>query len=85
VYLMPDMYFHGLPGHEMYTAAINTFAADQFLFATAYPSRPLELTVDQYCALPLRSEALNKVCYSTAARLLKLGSKSSAIHDRATT
>lgn len=72
VYLMPDMYHVGLPGEEHYTKAIETVAKNRFVFASAYPSRPLDLAVQGYKALPISTESLNDVLWNTAAKLLKL-------------
>lgn len=72
VFLMPDMYFLGLPGEQDYVNAIRTFADGQFLFGTAYPSGPLKHAVDGFRALALDERAFKKVTYANAARLLKL-------------
>ena len=72
VYLLPDMYHIGLPGEEHYTKAIETVARGRFLFASAYPSRPLDLAVQGYRALPISQASLADVLWNTAAKLLKL-------------
>lgn len=74
VYLMPDMYHIGLPGEEHYTRAISTVAQERFVFASAYPSRPLGVAVDGYKSLGLSENHLADVLWNTAARLLKLNS-----------
>lgn len=74
VYLMPDMYYFGLPGEDDYTKAIQTFAEDQFIFATAYPSRPLQLAVSDHRGLKLKPGVFEKIMYQNAAKLLKLES-----------
>ncbi len=74
VFLMPDMYHIGMPGEESYTRAIDTVAKGRFVFASAYPSRPLELAVEGYKALPISPASLDDILWNTAAKLLKLES-----------
>jgi uncharacterized protein len=71
VYVSPDIYMF-LPGNEPYVAAANGFLADQMLFATAYPARDLQQTVDDFLALPINEESQEKVLYGNAARILGL-------------
>ena len=71
VYVSPDVY-HFVPGAEAYIEAANTFMADQLLFATCYPVRPLKLTVDTFKALPLRPASLEKALHINARRLLRI-------------
>jgi predicted TIM-barrel fold metal-dependent hydrolase len=66
------MYHVGMPGHESYTDAARHIARDRFLFASAYPSRPLEVAVQAYRDLSLAPEVLDEVFRLTAARLMKL-------------
>lgn len=72
VYISPDIY-HYVPGAEPYTDAANSFLEDQLLFATAYPARPLQPTVDAFAKLPINDGAREKIAYANAARLLGLG------------
>ncbi|WP_237173433.1 amidohydrolase family protein [Paracandidimonas lactea] len=72
VYLMPDMYHVGMPGHQDYTEAARNIARRRFVFASAYPSRPLEIAVRGYQSLGLPEEVLEEIFRSTAARLMKL-------------
>jgi predicted TIM-barrel fold metal-dependent hydrolase len=71
VFVSPDVW-HFVPGAGAYIDAANTFMADQLLFATAYPFRPLKLTVDAFKALPLKPESLEKALYKNASRLLRI-------------
>lgn len=71
VYVSPDVYML-LPGADPYVAAANTFLQDQMIFGTAYPARPLKQTVDDYRGLRFTDEALQKLLYDNASRLLKL-------------
>lgn len=61
-----------MPGADDYTRAIQSFAGDQFIFATAYPSRPLQLSVNDHRGLNLKPGLFEKIMYGNAAKLLKL-------------
>lgn len=69
VYLAPDMYVF-LPGSRAYIDAVNSFLAEQFLFGTSFPFRPMKQTVDDFLALGVAEAALPKVLFDNAARLL---------------
>lgn len=69
VHLAPDMYVF-LPGSRDYVDAVNSFLADQFLFGTSFPFRPMRQTVDDFLALGIADHALPKVLFDNAARLL---------------
>jgi predicted TIM-barrel fold metal-dependent hydrolase len=71
VYVVPDMYIF-LPGGSLYVEAANGFMADQLLFGTSYPFRAMGQTVQDFLKLGLREEALDRVLYGNAARLLGL-------------
>jgi uncharacterized protein len=64
--------YHFMPGSEMYWQAANTVLPDKVLFATAYPFVPIKETVERFLKLPLKPDALERVMYSNAARLLNL-------------
>lgn len=70
VHLAPDMYVF-LPGSGPYVEAVNSFLADQFLFGTSFPFRPMKQTVDDFLALGIADAALPKVLFDNAARLLR--------------
>ena len=71
VFVSPDLYTF-VAGAALYVEAANTFMADQFLFATAYPLRPLIEIVEDFMALPLSDEARDKALFGNAMRLLKM-------------
>ena len=48
------------------------YLQDQFLFGTAYPYRPLEQTAEDFLALPINPDAMEKIVYSNIVKLLKL-------------
>lgn len=71
VFVSPDMYMFS-PGGKLYIEAANGFMQDQYLFGTSYPFRPMRQSVDDLRAIGLKPEALEKVSYRNACRLLKL-------------
>jgi len=72
VFVSPDMYLFDLPGSEDYIKAADTYLADQFVYASAYPFTPLKDYAERFLRLPIRPESMRKVLYDNAARLLKL-------------
>ncbi len=72
LYLCPDMYLHGLPGTADYVEAANGFMAEQFLFGTAYPFCPFKPYLDKFLAFDWKPDALEKVLWKNATRLLGL-------------
>ena len=73
VFVSPDMYLFDLPGSEDYIKAADTYLADQFIYASAYPFTPLRDYAERFLRLPIRPESMKKVLYDNAARVLKLG------------
>jgi predicted TIM-barrel fold metal-dependent hydrolase len=71
VHLIPDMYLFQ-PGQEAYVKAANSFLADQFLFGSSYPFRPIRQSIDDYAAAGFRDDVLERVFSTNAVRLLKL-------------
>jgi len=69
VHLAPDMYVF-LAGSRDYIEAANSFLADQFLFGSSFPFRPMKQSVDDFLALGIHDDALPKVLFENAARLL---------------
>lgn len=72
VYLSPDMYLFDLPGSDDYVKAADTYLADQFIYASAYPFTPLKDYAERFLQLPIRPASMQKVLYDNAARILKL-------------
>lgn len=72
IYLSPDTYMFNMPGAADYVNAVNTFLADRFLFASAYPFVSLKSAVDKFLALGFNGEILERILYLNAARLLSL-------------
>jgi predicted TIM-barrel fold metal-dependent hydrolase len=71
VHLIPDMYLFQ-PGQETYVKAANSFLADQFLFGSSYPFRPIRQSIDDYAAAGFGENVLEKILYGNAERLLRL-------------
>jgi len=72
VHVVADMYIF-LPGGRLYVEAANGFMADQLLFGSSYPFRPMRQSVDDYLALGLREDVIDRVMGGNAARVLGLG------------
>jgi predicted TIM-barrel fold metal-dependent hydrolase len=72
VYVSPDVY-HFTPGSAAYVEAANGFMADQLLFGTAYPIRPLRQTVEDFSRLGLKPDSLEKALFKNGRALLGLG------------
>lgn len=71
IYLVPDMYLFQ-PGSDAYVQAANSFLADQLLFGSSYPFRPIRQSIDDAQALGFNESALDKLLYGNAARLFGL-------------
>ncbi|MEU6718068.1 amidohydrolase family protein [Nonomuraea sp. NPDC046802] len=72
VWMMPDVYFPGLPGEHDYLLAMRTYLQDRFLFASNYPYCPLQEIVDRYHGFGLPDDVLGKVLHDNAARVFGL-------------
>lgn len=72
VYLLPDFYGLGCPGHLQWVEAANSLLPDQILFASAYPLAAVAPMVEGYKALPFRAGVLERVMHRNAAALLGL-------------
>jgi uncharacterized protein len=72
VYVSPDQGMMNTVGTSDYVAAINTFMADQFVFASSFPTGPLVEMVEIYEQLDIRDDVRPKIMYENAVRLLGL-------------
>lgn len=75
VYLSPDQYLAGLPGHDDYVRAADGFLADRFIYGSSYPFLPVDGTAAWFKRLPIRPESMEKVLWRNAARLLGIEDK----------
>ena len=73
IWLLPDLYFPGMPGEADLVSAVSTYLAGRVLFASAYPFCSLEELVGRYRSLPLPEEGLEQIFCSNAERLFGLG------------
>jgi|ERR1043166_3306768 predicted TIM-barrel fold metal-dependent hydrolase len=79
VYLHPDMYGVGMPGHTAWVELANTVAPHKLIFGSAYPIIGIRELVAGYLALPFKSEQVRRmVMHDNAARLLGLPLSDSA-------
>lgn len=72
VFLVPDMYLFQ-PGSQVFVEAANGFLADQLLFGSSYPFRPIGQSLDDFLQLGFREAVLDKLLYRNAARLFGIG------------
>ena len=70
VFLSPDQYLAGLPGHDDYVNAANGFLSDRFIYASSYPFLPVDAYAAWFKRLPIKPEAMEKILWRNAARLL---------------
>lgn len=71
VFVVPDMYGF-LAGSEVFVSAANGFLADQLLFGSSYPFRPIKQSIEDFLQLGFKENIIDKLLYGNAANLLKL-------------
>jgi predicted TIM-barrel fold metal-dependent hydrolase len=71
VYIESSVY-QFLPGAELMWQAANSILMDKIVFATGHPFAPFRETVERFKKIPLSNEALEKVTFKNAAKLLKI-------------
>ena len=69
VFVSPDMYAFA-PGGERYVAAARGFLADQLVFGSSFPFRPMAQSVADFRAFGLPEEVATKVMGGNAERAL---------------
>jgi hypothetical protein len=69
VWLMPDVYFPGLPGETDLVLALRTFLRDRCIYASSYPYCPHSPQLQRIRALGLGHQAERSFLYDNAARL----------------
>jgi predicted TIM-barrel fold metal-dependent hydrolase len=70
VYLEPSIY-EFLPGGDLFVDYANNVSADRFIYASAFPFRPLA-DIDRFRQFPFKPGVFDKIVWHNAARLLKL-------------
>lgn len=74
IFLSPDMYWATpqMPLAQEFVRAANLALSDRMLFGTAYPTRPLRESVDDFFSHAFEPRVLKRVTRDNALRLLKL-------------
>jgi predicted TIM-barrel fold metal-dependent hydrolase len=72
VYLLPDFYGVGCPGHLQWIEAANSLLPRQILFASAYPLAAVGPMAQAYRNLPFHPDSLRRVMETNAVELLRL-------------
>lgn len=72
IFISPDCYLLGAPGHRDFIDGANTLIPGQIIFGSAYPLVPLKKAVDYYLHCGFRPEILDDVMYYNGMRALGL-------------
>ena len=74
IFVSPDLYMVGLnmPGAAEYINAANSFLADRLLFGTAYPSRPIVESVQEFKKWSSKPGVEEKVLGKNALRVMRM-------------
>lgn len=72
VWVLPDLYFPGLPGEADYLALVRSYGQDRVLFGTAYPVAPHAQHLAKYLQLPVSASIKEKILGLNAANLFEL-------------
>jgi predicted TIM-barrel fold metal-dependent hydrolase len=74
LYLSPDYLLANMPGMDDFIRAADTWLADRFLYASAFPFAPVGPYLDWFRNLPIRPESMARILYHNATELLSLDS-----------
>ncbi|MET1084698.1 MAG: amidohydrolase family protein [Burkholderiales bacterium] len=69
VFISPDMYAF-MPGNEAYTAAMNGYLSERFVYASSYPFVPLRGYLEHFLKVVANDPVAERVLFSNAASLL---------------
>jgi predicted TIM-barrel fold metal-dependent hydrolase len=72
IYVSPDQYLANMPGMDDYVRAAGGFLADRFLYASSYPFTPVKEYAAWFKTLPIPPEAMDKILFRNAAKLLRI-------------
>lgn len=72
LYLSPDYLLANMPGMEDYVRAADTWLADRFLYASAFPFAPIGPYLEWFRRLPIRPESMERILFRNATELLSL-------------
>lgn len=72
IWVQPDFYAHvpNMPGASHYAEALNYYLKERFLYASAYPARPLGSSIGEFLSLPMDEETAAAALGDNALRLL---------------
>lgn len=70
IYLSPDQYLANMAGMDDYVRAAGSYLADRFLYASSYPFTPVADYAAWFKRLPIGPEAMEKILFRNAAKLL---------------
>jgi len=71
VFISPDMYAF-MPGNEAYTAAMNSYLSERFVYASSYPFVPLQGYLEYFLKVVANDSVAERVLFSNAAGLLRV-------------
>ena len=74
LYISPDYLLANMPGMDDFVRAADTWLADRFLYASAFPFAPVGSYLEWFRKLPIRPDSMEKILYNNAAELLSIGS-----------
>lgn len=72
LYLSPDYLLANMPGMDDYIRAADSWLADRFLYASAFPFAPVDEYLAWFRTLPIRAENMRRILYRNAVELLSL-------------
>jgi predicted TIM-barrel fold metal-dependent hydrolase len=72
IYLSPDQYLANMAGMDDYVRAAGSYLADRFLYASSYPFTPVADYAAWFKRLPIEPEAMEKILFRNAAKLLRI-------------
>jgi hypothetical protein len=72
LYLSPDYLMVNMPGMQDYIAAADSWLADRFLYASAFPFAPIASYAEWFRRLPIKPENLDRIMSKNAIALLGL-------------
>lgn len=72
LYISPDYLLANMPGTDDFVRAADTWLADRFLYASAFPFAPVGRYLEWFRRLPIRPESMERILFRNAAELLSL-------------
>lgn len=79
LYLSPDYFLSNMPGSEDFLKAADSWLADRFLYASAFPFAPIKEYLDWFRSLPIRPENMDRILYQNAVEFLGLARGTTAL------